>query len=151
MENPEFLPGFAKPSSSNTPQPLDLPECEEQSLDIVAQYAEQAWVKKEVAIFPVITSAALTLTSGCAIGFITWITTDIAIRTRNKNSTSVINREDKNKSSRALSAFIGGTFGVFTGISIPNGPKLVGNIIGIGVGTISALVCYDITDRIFYE
>ena len=40
VENPEFLPQFAEPGSTENLQPLDLPECEEQSLDIVAQYAE---------------------------------------------------------------------------------------------------------------
>ena len=67
QENPEFLPGFAEPGSSNTLRPLDLPECEEQSLDIVAQYAEEAWIKRDVAIAPVLLGVAA---AGCVASFI---------------------------------------------------------------------------------
>ena len=41
VENPEFLPVFAKPGS-DTLEPLDLPECEQQNLVVVAQYTQQA-------------------------------------------------------------------------------------------------------------
>ena len=72
-ENPEFLPQFAEPGASNALKPLDLPECEEESLDVVAQYAEQAWIKRDVAIAPVVVGvvgigAVSSFFGGCLIG-----------------------------------------------------------------------------------
>ena len=74
VENPEFLPQFAEPGSTENLQALDLPECEEQSLDIVAQYAEEAWVKRDVAIAPaaLMATGGIALVGGCALGLI-WL------------------------------------------------------------------------------
>ena len=141
VENPQFLPEFAEPGSSEAlQQPLDLPECEEESLDIVAQYAEQAWIKKDVAFAPLpVITGTLAFVGGCVFGFLT-----------NWNSSS----------NSALPAFLGGMYGGVNGIVASISPYIRGSgwvnfgmiTMGhVGLGTTSGLVCSGIADLIFYE
>ena len=138
VENPDFLPEFAEPGASDL-EPLDLPECEQQNLDIVAQYAQQAWIKKEVAIAPALSTtvavvgAVASFYGGCAIG-LTWRVA-----------------EEKPKSGVIISGAYGGINGVLTSIPKSSGLFKLGVIMGnISIGTTSALICYGITDRILY-
>ena len=137
VENPQFLPQFAESGSSESLQPLDLPECEEQSLDIVAQYAEQAWVgqKREVAFFPVVGAAGIFFL-GCFTGSLLR-----AMDVKDPN-TSIVP---------------GAAYGV--GIGIASIPFASGSVFshlgmvvkGAGIGALSGLVCYGIVDYIYYE
>ena len=139
VENPEFLPDFAEPGSLDALDPLDLPECEEQSLDIVAQYAQQAWIKKETAGPTLILTAVTTsiaLIGGCVGGFII--------------------RGYEYEGDTGLPASIGGMSGVLLSVSSASIVKGFWRKLGsIGLhataGTIGGVVCYGIPDRIFYE
>ena len=140
QENPQFLPQFAEPGSSETLQPLDLPECEEQSLGIVAQYAEQAWVQREVALAPTlaltISTGVLALAGGCVLGIITQLLND---------EVNIV-----------LPTSIGGTSGAFLSVpsaSLVRGGWLKLTTVGVHavVGAASGLACYGIADLVFYE
>ena len=138
VENPQFLPEFAEPGSSETLQPLDLPECEEQSLGIVAQYAEQAWVQREVALAP----AAVALgayAGGCLIGSI--------ISFHGTNSEGFF---DKFNASW-FSFWLGGFYGVFASF-LGGLPPTVGRLLGsTGLGMTGGLACSLIAGHILYE
>ena len=150
VENPQFLPQFAEAGLSDL-EPLDLPECEEQSLDIVAQYAEQAWVKKEVAFVPALVALAtgtLVFTGGCAVGVVTWITTDMVVQ--NRNVINAINGRDIEEITPPnsvlptfLGSAVGASFSFVTGLS--------SIWVGAGIGAAGGLVCSSIVDRIVYE
>ena len=135
VENPQFLPQFAEPGSSDL-QSLDLPECEEENLDIVAQYAEKAWVKKEMAFawIPVVSAGAFV--AGCSFGSLV----------------GVMGARDP-----GLSFVIGSVQGTFIGAlpAIGGGwAAALGTIMtGAGIGALSGLFCYSIADRVrmFYE
>ena len=135
VENPQFLPQFAEPGSSDLPS-LDLPECEEQSLDIVAQYAEKAWVKKEVALYPVVAAGVGAYMVGCFSGSLVGV-----MGFGDPGSLFVV----------------GGTEGIVMGAiqAIGGGwAAALGTIMtGAGIGGLSGLVCYSIADRVrmFYE
>ena len=162
VENPQFLPEFAEPGSSEGLEPLDLPECEEENLDIVAQYAEQAWVKKEVALIPVgVPVAFAAFTGGCAVGLMTWIIAD----TRNGDDIpSVIERQRIND----LASIVGGIYGLslnlFTGLWAYGRNPAASNLISMtgwkapllsgmsaGLSVTGGIVCSSIVDRIAYE
>ena len=144
VENPEFLPQFAKPSSSNTLKPLDLPECEEQSLDIVAQYADQAWVKRDVAIAPVIAAGALAFGGGCAVGLATWILFT--------GTSALISESVRNPADNGVSVMMGGIYGTliapYTGSTWSFIFKMTGYT---GIGAAGGLLCSFMADGIFYE
>ena len=134
VENPEFLPQFAEPGSSNTLKPLDLPDCEEQSLDIVAQYADQAWIKRDVAIAPWVAAGAFV--GGCGLGFFAgWLE-------YNKNMDIGENK--------IFVAIMGGVAGMLVGTAISGGGGLP---IMIGISTLGGLACYGVTNgiRMIYE
>ena len=175
VENPEFLPEFAEPGASNL-KPLDLPECEEQSLDIVAQYAEQAWVKKEMAIawIPAIVGAA-SLAGGCTMGFATreLVSVGVVVRIISDSFSGIDEEyEPKNAAMTALSS--GGVVGGASSILVrpilgifadawnnnrSNPPVLRGRgwlklkpmLANAGIGAIGGVVCYGIADLMFYE
>ena len=139
QENPEFLPGFAESGSSDL-RPLDLPECEEQSLDIVAQYAEQAWVKKDVALLPFVVMAA----AGCVASFID-ISPAVAggalgVASGAANILGIIHDV------RFLS--VHGV--VTTGATVLAATAVTAGV-GAGLGFVGGLVCSGIAGRIFYE
>ena len=132
-ENPELLPRFAELGSSHTLEPIDLPECEEQNLDILAQYAEQAWIKKEVAIAPVL-AIPLSIASGCAVGFLL-------------SSESFPHDPDMYQNvEKIFSALIGGISG-----SVWSSVPLRSLGLHFGIGAMSGLVCSTATHKgIFY-
>ena len=110
----------------------------------MAQYAQQAWIKKEVAIAPVIVTGALAFGGGCTMGVITRTTTD-ALHLDTRLSYSIV-----------LPSIAGGMYGAF--VNLPSlliegsgWLKLGTTIKWTGVGAISGLVCYGITDLLFYE
>ena len=142
QENPEFLPQFAEAGSTDL-KPLDLPECEEQSLDIVAQYADQAWVKRDVAFFPVAAAAGLAFAGGCSFGFFAgWL-------------------EYGDMENMDIAAIWAGLYG--GAISVPLAATSSSSsfaslvvptvMVGAGVGVLGGLVCYGITNgiRMIYE
>ena len=132
VENPQFLPQFAEPGSSDLP-PLDLPECEEQSLDIVAQYAEQAWIKKEVALAPAVVVVgagvfAVSCVSGAFMaGFGSYPSSLVLIGSAQGAGISLV----------SLPFISGSAFS-----------KLGMIVNGAAGGILSGLICYGITDRI---
>ena len=133
VENPEFLPQFAEPGSSNALKPLDLPECEEE-LDIVAQYADQAWIKKDVAVV-----AALLFHAGaCGLGFFTnWLEYEMGLVA-------------------ILTGLYGGALAA-TSLEVTIGgftlSRLGTFIVGAGTSVFSGLICYGIANgiRMIYE
>ena len=121
QENPEFLPQFAEAGSSDL-RSLDLPECEEQNLDIVAQYADQAWIKRDVAIVPV-GLAVSAFGFGCISGVVV----------REENNDNIVG-----------SVVSGAIFGVATGgiFGVVSASTMGGAIAaGVGIGAIGALIC----------
>ena len=138
VEKPQFLPEFAEPGLSEGLEPLDLPECKEESLDIVAQYAEQAWVEREVAFAPAVAIGSVSFIGGCVLIF-------------SAQMTGV-----KKKVNIALPASIGGIQGTLFGIAVTRAGgmgwfKLKHLGIGAISGAIGGLICSGIADRILYE
>ena len=133
------MPQFAEAGSSEL-RPLDLPECEEQSLDIVAQYAQQAWIKRDVAIVPVALGAAITA-STCVIGFIAGFLDE-------QGDESLI-------FSTATGGIIGGSVSIPVASIMSNWSfrAAAAATIGSGAvfGAIGGLVCSGIANGIFYE
>ena len=131
-ENPELLPRFAELGSSHTLEPIDLPECEEQNLDILAQYAEQAWIKKEVAFAPLGT-ATLSFIGGCIIG--AFLTTQIFPDDPDEYEIEDI----------TSSTFVGGLLGPL--FSSPTAPPWQ----GFSMGAMGGLVCSAMLHMIIYK
>ena len=135
VENPEFLPQFAEPGSSNALKPLDLPDCEEQSLDIVAQYAEQAWIKRDVAIVPWVAGAFV---GGCISGLV--LTREIFPDHPDEHETEDI----------VSSTIAGGLLGVILG-----GPPFLSSSsfpwLHMWMGAMGGLVCSAAAHMIIYE
>ena len=175
VENPQFLPQFAEPGSSEALEPLDLPECEEQSLDIVAQYAEQAWVKKEMALawIPAIAGAA-SLAGGCSMGFAARELVNVGLAVRIiGDAFSGIEEEYKPKNAITTAISSGAVVGAASSILVRpisgiiadawnntrNPPvlrgrgwfKLLPMSANAGIGAMGGLVCYGIADLMFYE
>ena len=153
VENPQFLPQFAEAGLSDL-EPLDLPGCEEQSLDIVARYAEQAWVKKEVAFVPALVAlgtGALVFAGGCLVGTMTWMIAD----TWNKKISSMEDIERQRPPSNVLPTLVGGTYGginsLFTGLMTGWSPILLSSGMSVGLGAAGGLACSGITGLIVYE
>ena len=142
VENPEFLPQFAEAGSTNL-RPLDLPECEEQNLDIVAQYADQVWIKRDVAIAPAIVGAGFAVIAGsCAAGATLGV---------------FFNEEDESLIySTTTGGVVGGVVTVSHALTIGS-LSLGATVTGAGavLGAMTGLVCSNITsdivDRIFYD
>ena len=144
QENPEFLPGFAEAGSSDL-KPLDLPECEEQNLDIAAEYAQQAWIKRDVAIAPLLVSFLGMAAVGCLASFI-----DIspALAGGVVGVVSAARGVPENIDSlRFLHAARGI---VYSGGAVLTATALTAGI-GAGVGAVSGLVCSGIEGLIFYQ
>ena len=135
VENPEFLPEFAEAGSSDL-RSLDLPECEEQNLDIVAQYADQAWIKRDVAIVPVALAATGIMIGGCVAGAITAVIVDP--------------KEDNDHDLVLSSGIAGGVMGGLMSLpaAIPISGWLGAAVAGSGAfGVISGIAC----GSMFYE
>ena len=135
VENPQFLPEFAEADSSEGLEPLDLPECEEQSLDIVAQYAEQAWVKKDVALAPaVLATGGITFVGGCWLG-LSWLTSE------NGNTLLPI----------ATGAI--GLGALYTTIKGSGGWNFAKRVMmkGTGIAALGGLLCYSLGYQILYQ
>ena len=135
IENPQFLPQFTEPGSSEGLEPLDLPECEEESLDIVAQYAEQAWVKKEVALIPFVVLGTFGIS--CFSGFL-------------MGSVGLGNE------GLALAIISGGLWGIIAGPILSeltsSGFKLRTIMSAAGISALTGgLVCYGMGNLMFYE
>ena len=138
QENPEFLPQFVEPGSSNALPPLDLPECEEQSLDIVVQYAEEAWVKKDVAIAPFLLGVAA---AGCVASFI-----DIPPAVAGATSGVAIGAIGLLRNILQIIAWTAAE-----GVVLNMVGALGGMGIGAGAGLVGGLVCSGIEGLIFYQ
>ena len=155
VENQEFLPQFAEPGSSNAFPPLDLPECEQQNLDIVAQYAEQAWMEKEVAIAPLAYLAGMVGIScfagilsstksaggggvGAFGGFGVGVSSVVG---------DILENIDRLKSLHAARGVVYSVGAVLTATAVSGG-------IGAGVGYVTGVFCSDVAGgrrRIFYQ
>ena len=141
QENPEFLPQFAEAGSTDL-RPLDLPECEDQNLDIVAQYAEQAWVKKDVAVVPFV-AAGISFVGGCTMGSVMQmiLLRDSSMKTGYKMMFTAIE-------GALVGLGLGGV--IMGGTQLGSKAAAVTLTSSLGIGAVSAVACAGIMGRILY-